>query len=159
MTRTHATGVATAALLSVVAVLAVVPAVTAGTSSPRITGIDLTGDSGDPTVTLDGSGFGRRPPRSFPAGHTSCGNYENNGRWYGRNGLWFLDVTRDWQAGSGTRRGGGNCIGIIVVSWTPTRVVYKFGSAYGSFGTWTAEQGDDVVVSLRGVQATGTVDY
>jgi hypothetical protein len=129
---------------------------TAGATYP-ITSVVFTGSSAAPTITVNGTGFGARPPRGTDNSVTSCGPYTNNGKVYA-NSLWFLDDTNEWQAGAG-KPPNQNCIGVIVVSWTSTQVVLQFGSAYGSFAHWTADPGDNFVLKLKKFYFGGIVSY
>ncbi|MDP9226263.1 MAG: hypothetical protein M3P18_20980 [Actinomycetota bacterium] len=51
---------------------------------------------------------------------------------YGASGLWFQDVTQGWTAGQS-----GDCIGLIVSSYTDTQIVYTFGADYPNFSPVT----------------------
>jgi hypothetical protein len=137
-------------------------ALTAGaanaSAAPVVTGVTLTGDPSTPTITVTGTGFGNKAPKGYSAAITSCGDYNNNGDWYGKSGLWFGDNTHQWQAGLG-KGTNGNCIGIVVESWKSTQVVFQFGSAYGTFDHWNADPGDNYVIALRGYYWGGVVSY
>jgi hypothetical protein len=132
-----------------------VPAIAAPT--PVITGVTLSGSSlpPGPTVTVTGHGLGHAPP-GYPNGGTSCGTYTNNGDDYGAM-LGFLDVARVWAAGAGVPPAG-NCIGIVVQSWKPHRIVYTFGSAYGSFDDWFVCNGDTFMQNVKGAVFSGTAN-
>lgn len=126
--------------------------------APVLKSVVFTGSSAAPTITVNGTGFGAHPPTAYPNDTTSCGPYTNNGNLYGAYGLWFLDNTHFWQAGRGNARGG-NCIGLIVTSWTRTQVVFEFGSAYGTFDHWTVDQGDNYVLALKSSFFGGVASY
>lgn len=128
-------------------------------ATPTVKGVTFSGDVSGPTVTITGSHFRHRPHNSWGANDTTCGQYVDNGRWWGINGLWIKDDTNAWQAGAGNHDKGGNCIGIKVLSWTPTQVVFIFGSAYGSYDDWTLDDGDAFTVSVRQSSYSGTVSY
>ena len=115
-----------------------------------ITSVVFTGTTPAPTITVNGRGFGSSPPTGYPADVTSCGRYSNNGDWFGTDGLIFTDVGKGWDAGRGVP-GDASCIGLIVVSWTPTQVVFQFGDAYDSFSDWFINNGDSFTVTLKGV--------
>lgn len=148
--------------LLVVLVMAAMAAVLTGGASAAttryVTSVVFTGTSAAPTITVNGVGFGSTAPTSYPANVTSCGTYTDNGRWYGANGLWFFDDAHLWQAGKGTGTSG-NCIGIKLVSWASTKVVFNFGNAYGSFDHWTADATDNYVLDLKGFLWGGVVSY
>src|SRR4051794_4872728 len=144
--------------IGVVATLLVALALpTTALALPVISHVGFTGTPTTTTVTVTGTGFGKAP-KSFSAATTSCGTYVANGRWYGKYGLWFFDNTHQWQAGKGTSAGG-NCIGIVVQSWSATQVVFQFGNAYASFDHWTADPGDNFVISLKAAFWGGLVSY
>jgi hypothetical protein len=42
-----------------------------------------------------------------------------------------------------------DCVGIIVVSWSSTKVVLKFGNAYGTFDHWYLTNGDEYALSIK----------
>ena len=50
-----------------------------------------------------------------------------------------------------------NCVGIIVVSWSSTKVVLKFGNAYGTFAHWYLTNGDGYAISIKTAIWGGTV--
>jgi TIR domain len=128
--------------------------------SPGATGAKLTflGSTADPTVVVSGGGFGAHPPIAYPANNTQCGYYANNGNWFGANGLWFRDSTHSWLAGQGNSTGG-SCIGLVVVSWSPTQVTFRFGNAYNTFDHWSADTGDAVTVVVNGDTLSGTIRF
>ena|SRR5690242_11241868 len=131
----------------------------AARAHPHVTGVTFSGSQAAPTITVTGTSFGKKPPKSFSAATTSCGAYgPGNGSWFGKSGLWFQDDTHDWQAGAGTSTGG-NCIGIVVDSWSDTSVTLHFGVAYGSFDHWTADPGDNFVIDVEGYYWGGLVSY
>jgi hypothetical protein len=125
----------------------------------KVTNVTFGGNSTAPTITITGTGFGSHAPTAYSAANTSCGSYgSGNGNWYGTNGLWFFDSTNAWQAGDGTASGG-NCIGLVVQSWTATQVVFTFGIAYGSFDHWTVDPGDHFVIDLKKFYWGGVASY
>jgi hypothetical protein len=112
------------------------------TTTPTITSVVFSGPSASPTVTINGSGFGTAP-RGQPAG---CGTTGDD---FDTNRLWLHDGT-GWTAGQF-----GDCIGLIVASWTNTSVTYTFGSGYSVYGTLS--NGDAYNLAVQGAQASGTV--
>ena len=146
------------ALTAALAVGVLTAGAASASTAPVVTGVTLTGNPSTPTVTVTGTGFGSKAPKGYSAGNTSCGTYSNNGDWYGKSGLWFGDNTHQWQAGFG-KGTNGNCIGLIVVQWSSTQVVFQFGSAYGTFDHWNADPGDNYVIALRGYYWGGVVSY
>ena len=122
-----------------------------------ITRVVTTGDTKSPIVTVSGHGFGIEPPAAYSANHTSCGDYVDNGDWFGVNGLNFTDVG-NFGAGAGTASGG-SCVGLILMSWSNTKVRFEFGSAYDSFDHWYVSAGDQYVVTVRKTNFPGVVSF
>ena len=58
------------------------------------------------------------------------------------------------RVGCGDR---GDCIGLVVSSYTNSQVVYQFGSGYTTYGT--ANSGDAYTLTVQGVAFSGTVNY
>lgn len=112
--------------------------------------VAFTGTAADPTITVKGSGFGTERPGK-PWVDTPCGSYTDNGKDYGAD-LWFVD-TGHFSAGNG------GCIGIKVVTWSPNRVVFKFGNSYNTFDHWYVTAGDEYTVFLLGREFTGTITF
>jgi hypothetical protein len=110
----------------------------------------FTGTAADPTITVKGSGFGTERPGK-PWIDTPCGSYTDNGKDYGAD-LWFVD-TGHFSAGNG------GCVGIKVTTWSPNRVVFKFGNAYNTFDHWYVTAGDEYTVFLLGREFTGTITF
>ena len=123
---------------------------------PAISGVSFTGGTAAPTVTITGHGFGATPPAGSADDSTSCGNYTGNGEVYGTS-FQFVD-TGNFEAGAGTPPGG-DCIGLIVQSWSTDQVVFQFGSAYNSFDHWYITAGDQYSVSVNDLHYTGTVSF
>jgi hypothetical protein len=115
------------------------------TAAPRISSVTFGGDASDPTVTINGSNFGTEPGSS-PAGCSTSGDN------FSGVSLTFNDTTGGWGAGTG-----GDCIGLVVSSYTNTQVVYQFGSGYTVYGT--ANSGDGFSVMVQGATYSGTVTY
>ena len=143
--------------------LATAPAVTAATARaaavrPSISAISFSGTHGpgvaSPTVTITGTHFGAAAPPGTSNAVTSCGTYTANGKVYGSK-LYFTD-NANFEAGFSTSSSA-DCIGIIVVSWSATKVVLKFGNSYGSFDHWFLSNGDGFAVSMKTAIGGGTV--
>ena len=132
-----------------------------GPPPPTVSSVTFTGgsDSPGPTVTVTGSGFGSDPPPGLDNSTTSCGSFEENGDLY-VEAFYFMDTTNAWGAGEGTPPGG-DCIGIVVQSWSDTQVVFTFGSVYADddFGDYMADQGDGFTLYVEGTPFSGTVSY
>jgi len=157
---------AKAALLAAVTAalaLATVPALAASAaraSAPRpsIASVSFTGAHGpgvaSPVITITGSHFGATPPAGTSDNTTSCGTFTANGKVYG-NKLYFTDDA-NFEAGF-SNSGGADCVGIIVVSWSSTKVVLAFGNAYGTFDHWFLTNGDGYALSVKTALWGGTV--
>ncbi len=83
-----------------------------------------------------------------------CGPYTANGEVYGGK-LYFTDDA-NFEAGF-SNSGGADCVGIIVVSWSSTKVVLRFGNAYGTFDHWYLTNGDGYAISIKSAIWGGTV--
>jgi hypothetical protein len=124
--------------------------------APTFKKVTFSGTPANPTVTVTGKGFGTVPAGASDNA-TSCGSYSNNGDAYGATALWFQD-TGNFVAGQGTPPSA-SCIGIIISSWSNTKVVFKFGNAYDTFGTWVLTSGDAFVLSVNAGEVAGTVSF
>ena len=117
---------------------------------PSITSVSFRGLSGpgvsSPTITVTGTNFGASAPAGTGTNTTSCGPYTANGNVYGRQ-LYFTDDA-NFEAGYNNALGA-TCIGIIVQSWSPTKVVLQFGNAYGTFAHWYLTNGDGYAISIK----------
>ena len=115
-----------------------------------VTSVQFTGTASNPTVTITGSNFGTIPPAA-PSSPLSCVPGDTSYD-YGTSGLWFNDPTQGWRAGQI-----GDCIGLIVNSYTNTQIVYQFGADYSRYGPVT--KGDAYTLTIWGVSHSGTVAY
>jgi hypothetical protein len=118
-----------------------------GTPAPSITGVTLSGSASDPSITVTGSGFGSYPPIGTPE---TCQSGDT-GDDYGSAGLWFSDITQGWTAGQA-----GDCIGLIVTSWSSTQVVYGFGNEYGNYSP--IQSGDQAEAGVQGATFAGPLN-
>ena len=119
--------------------------VTNGFAVPDITSVSFGGSVASPTVTVAGVGFGTLGDLG-PA-QSSCGT----GSDYGAN-LHLTDTTKAWSAGQGS-----DCIGLIVDTYTPTAIVFTFGSKYG--GSDVLSGGDSYTMNVLGSTLSGTDTY
>jgi hypothetical protein len=124
---------------------------------PTIQSVSFSGSSTNPTITVTGRGFTRSTPTGYDDSNNSCGTYTNNGDTYA-DAFSLGDNTNSWKAGAGAPPTA-DCIGLIVSSWTPNSIVFRFGSAYGSFDHWTVDQGDSYTLTVEGASYTGTANY
>ncbi len=165
--RTRALRRPAAAVLAIAATAAfaliTVPALAASAaraSAPRpsIASVSFSGTHGpggaSPTITITGAQFGATAPTGTSDNTTSCGQYTANGKVYGGK-LYFADDA-NFEAGF-SNSGGADCVGITVVSWSPTKVVLKFGNAYGTFDHWFLTNGDGYAISVKTAIWGGTV--
>jgi hypothetical protein len=125
-----------------------------------ITGVSFAGGPMNPTITVEGSGFGVEPTRltlAYP-GYTG----------YDYGNVFFLNdfaPTRgyDWGAGRGVILGMRDLIGIDVVSYSDTQIVFLLGSTYSSYyyplGLYQLNSGDGFRMVLRDGSYTGTVSF
>jgi YVTN family beta-propeller protein len=135
------------------ATVATIPlATSAGASGPTITAVTFSGTPAAPSVTYWGSGFGTESDlgAESPAG---CGY---SGSDYGTN-IGFSD--NGWTAGNGSG-GGGDCIGVIISSYSDSQITFTLGSGYILAGIYDpVENGDAYSASLLGASFSGTVHY
>lgn len=111
---------------------------------PRISSVTFAGSASSPSVTVAGADFGAFAPVSQPAGCSTTG--EN----YGPTGLNLGDTSAGWTAGAN-----GDCIGLVLKSWSSTAITFSFGSGYISYGTLA--NGDTYTLEVQGVKAKGAV--
>jgi hypothetical protein len=119
------------------------------TKPPKITSVTFTGTPSSPTVTINGSELGSIPPAN-PSTPLNCVPGDTSFD-YGTS-LMFTDSTRGWTAGQT-----GDCIGLVVSTYTSTKIVYQFGADYVHFGQVTA--GDAYKLTVWGLTHKGTVAY
>lgn len=117
-----------------------------GSPPPSISGVSFTGSPSSPTVTVSGSNFGSLPPIGSPE---TC-NPGDTGDDFGSSGLSFNDANGGWTAGQA-----GDCIGLVLVSWGDSQVVYQFGNQYPNYPAIAA--GDPVTVQVQGASFTGSL--
>jgi hypothetical protein len=130
-------------------------------TSVTMTGVSTLGSPSNPTVTVKGSGFGSSPPTSTPVpscpGDPATGlgvNYLNGKLYINDNS------SQNWQAGFAP----GDCIGLVVSSYSPTKIVFSFGSWYqapGGGGVGPSGDalaiGDPYTMTVKGTRFTGIV--
>jgi hypothetical protein len=129
-------------------------------SSVSITGVSTPGGPSNPTVTVNGTGFGGKTPASQPAPSCPGDPASGLGVDFLKAALYINDYNQDWQAGFAP----GDCIGLVVSAYTKTHIVFTFGSWYqapggggqGSTGDALAV-GDPYTMSVKGAYFTGIV--
>ena len=115
------------------------------TGAPTISSVTFSGSAANPTVTIAGANLGSEPGGS-PAGCSTTGDN------FPGNSLTFSDTTGGWGAGTG-----GDCIGLVVSSYSSSQVVYQFGSGYNTYGT--ANSSDSYSLTVQGATYSGTITY
>jgi hypothetical protein len=59
-------------------------------------------------------------------------------------------MSQGWTAGQG-----GDCIGLVLSSWSSSQVVFTFGDTYSSYAP--IRSGDSISVEWQGTTFTGTL--
>jgi hypothetical protein len=118
------------------------------TAPPTIKTLTVTGSATAPYLTATGKGFGASPPAPDPSTPISCVAGDTSYT-YPAGQLQFSDTTQNWTAGET-----GDCIGLIVKSWSNTKVVLRLGADYKNFAPVTA--GDTVQVEVKGASFSAT---
>jgi DNA-binding beta-propeller fold protein YncE len=143
-----------AAVLVATALVSVALAPSAFASGPTITAVTFAGTPTYPTVTVWGSGFGDQADLGTPqSAGTECGptgsgsNYQTN--------FYFDEQYEGWAAGEGGS--GGDCVGLLIESYSDSEVTFAFGSSYSQYGQM--ETSDNYLVTLLGATYGGTVSY
>jgi hypothetical protein len=149
------------------------PAASAQGSRPAavIKKVVFTGTAKAPVITITGSGFGTKPtpnPKISPAKagakyHSACDTQplQGNGKDGSDYGPKALGVGWGPQAPSGYSAGvyvpGSylDCIGLVVGSYTATKVVLHLGCQYVLYSPITA--GDRYLIEVAGTTTSGTV--
>ena len=118
---------------------------------PIIASVAVKGTASAPKVVVKGSGFGTVTNLGAPVPAADCGG--ETGSDYTNNALKFVDHTQDWNAG---KDDGGACsqIGLIVNTYSNTKVVFTFGSSLA--GSGGVKAGARVTVTLLGAAETFT---
>ena len=110
--------------------------------------MSFTGSFDNPTITINGTGFGSEPT-GFGPGCSATG--EN----YPYSEFVMSDEQQGWQAGIA-----GDCVGFDISSYTPTQVVATFGSWYTDEEVGSGTQihaGDNLIIGLAGSYISETV--
>lgn len=138
-------------------------------SPPAITSVTFTGSTAKPTITIRGSRLGKRPhpnPDYHPLGHPPlCPPQPTKplkayGLDYGTS-LFVVDRTQQPSWSAGRYRPQVNeldCIGLIVVKFTPSTVVLRFGAFY-SEGTYRLAVNDALSMTVNGASFRARVRY
>ncbi|MGH9131023.1 MAG: hypothetical protein ACRDWV_04980 [Acidimicrobiales bacterium] len=143
---------------------------TAAKSSASITSATVTGTVAAPVITVAGTGFGSEPsPGPVPQGQQGCPSAPASGDGNLFNGmtLFFSNTHaktgsfKNWNAGQYTPGSNGqfDCVGLIISSWSPTKVVFGFGNLYNKnlpMNYYVLSNGDTFKLYVRGASSTGT---
>ena len=150
---------------------------TAATVTAKITGVVFHGPERNPVVTVSGLGLGLRPkpsPAYHPLGHPPlCPTAPTKplaayGFDYGSGGLYVDDRSQSPSWAAGRYRPSLHeldCIGLLVVSYSPTKVVFRLGAAYReptsdrASRKYDLAEGDSVIIGVNGAQFTTRVHY
>lgn len=155
------------ALLAGASLLAVL--VGAGSSvaaaKPAITSVTLTGSPAKPLFTIRGRNFGRLPGvGQLPSASSACRGEKapgNQGVNFG-NKLYFIDGSNKFSAGlSGPYKTVSDvvdCVGVIVKSYSSSKVEYALGSDYTKH-PYSIKNGDSITFVVNGATATLRVRY
>jgi hypothetical protein len=128
---------------------AIGPDETFKTAGAVIKAVTFTGTPTEPTITITGENLGQKPSTN-PKTPLTCFSGDTSFD-YG-SALYFTESTQGWTAGQT-----GDCIGLIVSSYTESQIVYKFGAGYSHYGQVTS--GDTYTLVVRTAKHTGTVAY
>lgn len=134
-------------------------------AGPAISSIVFSGSVRAPTVTISGHGLGALPTGSQPPTSSSACRAEHapgdQGDNYGDR-LFFLDHSTGLAGGLSGPYGGDpdvvSCVGLIVESFSSTRVVYRLGSDYAKH-PYSVSAGDRVLIVVNEARTTITVHY
>ncbi len=142
-------------------------------AGPKIRAVRFSGNQAHPVITITGQQLGKTPrpnPAYHPLGHPLCPPKPilpgaRYGFDYGIR-LYLEDSEAQPVWSAGRYRPSLNeldCIGIVLVRFTPSRVVYRLGAAYpnlvGKSSVYTLKEGDTFVVAVNGASFKGRVHY
>jgi hypothetical protein len=166
------------AFVSMVMVAMLVTSYAAGApAAAKIASVTFHGSERNPVITVRGPRLGARPkpnPTYQPLGHPPlCPTQPTRplaayGFDFGGGGLFVDDRSQSPTWAAGRYRPQLNeldCIGIIVVSFSPTKVVFRLGAAYReptsdrASRRYDLAEGDTVIIGVNGAQFTTRVHY
>jgi len=164
----------TAVTLVSLALASVGGADTSRTAS-TITSVSFTKGSRAPTIVATGHNFGGRPshdPAYQPQRHQGCPaqSAKTDGHDYGTT-FWFYDTkashgnTPVWRAGRYAGAQELDCIGLVIDTWSASRVSFHFGSQYNQASTSAApstyvlSNGDSFVLRIKNATLRGTARF
>jgi hypothetical protein len=138
-------------------------------SATKITSVTFSGNQARPTITIHGQHLGTRPrpnPAYHPLGHpplcppTPTKPLAAYGFDYGTS-LFLADRTQQPAWSAGRYRPQANeldCIGVIVVKFTPGVVVFRLGAFFGEGGFKLAPN-DAFQIGVNAARFGGRVHY
>ncbi len=125
------------------------------TGNATVSSVTFAGTSANPAITIKGTGFGGRPTPN-PAGRP-CGEPDvaTTGYDYGTK----LEVREPTSGGAWQAGYPGDCIGLVISSYSSTRIVLTLGDFYRdpSQSYHQLANGDPFAVKVRGTALTGTI--
>ena len=121
-----------------------------------VSSVTFSGTSSDPTITINGTGFGAKAPKPSPSGRP-CGEPDVAATGYDYGSKLVVQDTLspdDWQAGFP-----GDCIGLVIESYSTTQITLQLGSFYGDPSQTYRQMttGDTFSVRVKGTALTGTI--
>ncbi len=117
--------------------------------SPTITGLAFSGTPSSPTITVSGSGFGTESD----LGSSSPAGCDWSGLIYAAPNIALSD--NGWTAGES-----GDCIGVNIVSYNDSSIVFTLGSGYNLAGYYgPLIDGDSISMTVEGTTFNGTVSF
>ncbi len=141
---------ATSAVQTTTSVFTAGVSAAARTSDPRITALAVSGTETDPVVTVHGTGLGTLTSLGSPQPPGACGGSGSDFQ----SNFYFSDLTAGWNAGQGP----GDCVGVVISSYSDTAVAFSFGSSYAGLGENLAED-DSITMTVLGSSFSGAAFY
>jgi hypothetical protein len=134
-------------------------------AKPAITSVTLAGSQAKPVFIIRGKNFGRLPGvGQLPSASSACRGEKapgNQGVNFG-NKLYFIDDSNKFSAGlSGPYKTVSDvvdCVGVIVKSFSSSKVEYSLGSDYTKH-PYSIKNGDSIMFVVSGATATLRVRY
>jgi hypothetical protein len=149
------------------------PSAPSAPSSSHITSVVFTGSTKHPTITIKGSGFGKKPHPNLPIAPYKAGSkYQSacsrqrvvskthDGHDYSARALGV-----GWSKAKPTGYGAGvyvpgsylDCIGLRIVSYSATKVVLRPGTQYALYPA--IKPGEKALIAVNGAHLRLTVQY
>jgi hypothetical protein len=170
-----------AALAGLVTVGLVAPSEAADVGGRAVTSVAFHGSVAAPVVDIRGHGFGHRPAANPPrppeppyastylqggSGCTTTGPHV--GYDYGTNLYYTSGGLHSYTSGAKLSAGRYrpnllphhelDCVGLVVIRYTPTRITFKIGSDYAAHH-YRIDNGDRYEIGIHSLRYHGTVHY